>query len=247
MCGDSTVDTEVKRLLAGEKIDMVFTDPPYGVSYADKNEMLNAYDKGNSIQKAIAEDHLSEKEIQAFWKKSFTVIRDNLADENSYYITGPQIQGMMMMMMMMQESGLPYRHVIIWVKNVHVLGRCDYHYRHEPIFFGWTKRHRFYGGGKFQTSVWEVDKPHKNDLHPTMKPVALPECAILNSSAKDAVVFDGFLGSGSTLIAAEKTGRVCYGMEIDPKYCDVIIRRYAEYTGTSEESIRATREPHPAK
>jgi len=145
-------------------------------------------------------------------------------------------------MMMMQEAGLPYRHVIIWVKNNHVLGRCDYNYRHEPLFFGWTTTHKFYGNGKFHTSVWEVDKPLKNDLHPTMKPIALAECAMFNSSADGAVVFDGFLGSGTTLIAAEKTGRVCYGMEIDPKYCDVIIKRYADYAGASEDGIRKTRE-----
>jgi len=240
MCGDSTKAEDVARLMRGEKADMVFTDPPYGVSYADKNTMLNAFDKGNRIQREIVEDHVSEADIKVFWKKAFEVIRDILAPVNSYYIFGPQIQGMMMMMM--QEAGLPYRHVIIWVKNNHVLGRCDYNYRHEPLFFGWTTTHKFYGNGKFHTSVWEVDKPLKNDLHPTMKPIALAECAMFNSSADGAVVFDGFLGSGTTLIAAEKTGRVCYGMEIDPKYCDVIIKRYADYAGASEDGIRKTRE-----
>ena len=239
MCGDSTEAEDVARLMRGEKADMVFTDPPYGVSYSKKNTFLNAADNGKRIQTPIEQDNVSEKNIMAFWKKSFEIIRDNLADVNSYYIFGPQIQGMMMMMM--QESGLPYRHVIIWVKNNHVLGRCDYHYRHEPLFFGWTKTHKFYGNGKFHTSVWEVDKPLRNDLHPTMKPIALPECAMLNSSADGAIILDPFLGSGTTLIAAEKTGRICYGMEIDPKYCDVIIKRYADYVDISEEGIRATR------
>lgn len=136
-----------------------------------------------------------------------------------------------MMMMMVQEAGLPYRHVIIWVKNNHVLGRCDYNYKHEPIFFGWTKSHRFYGKGKNKTSVWEVDKPLKSDLHPTMKPIELMENALLNSSKENQICLDPFLGSGSTLIACEKTNRICYGLEIDCLYIDVIIKRWEDYTG----------------
>lgn len=228
MCGDSTKREDVERLMDGERADMVFTDPPYGVSYANKNTFLNEIDKGNCNQKKIENDHQSEKDIQIFWKKSFEIIRDILADVNSYYITGPQIQGMMMMMM--QDAGLPYRHVIIWVKNNHVLGRCDYNYKHEPIFFGWTKTHKFYGKGSFQTSVWEVDKPLKNDLHPTMKPIALMENALLNSSETGQICFDPFGGSGSTLIACEKTVRQCRMIELDPIYCDVIIARWEKYT-----------------
>lgn len=231
LCGDSTKREDVERLLDGRKIDFVFTDPPYGVSYADKNSFLNEIDKGNCNQRKIENDHLSEKDICQFWKQYFEIIRDNLAEVNSYYITGPQIQGMMMMMMMMQEAGLPYRHVIIWVKNNHVLGRCDYHYRHEPLFFGWTTKHKFYGNGQFKTSVWEIDKPLKNDLHPTKKPIALMENALLNSSEKGQICFDGFGGSGSTLIACEKTNRRCFMMEIDPIYIDVIIQRWETFTG----------------
>lgn len=232
LCGDSTRIEDMQKLMNGRKADMVFTDPPYGVSYADKNAFLNEYDEGNRNQIPIAHDHLSEKEIMSLWKKSFEVIRDQLADVNSYYIFGPQIQGMMMMMMMMMiEAGLPYRHVIVWVKNNHVLGRCDYHYRHEPILFGWTTKHKFYGLGDFKTSVWEVDKPLKNDLHPTMKPVALAVNALLNSSCISQICLDPFCGSGSTLIACEKTGRVCYSMEIEPRYCDVILDRWVSFTG----------------
>lgn len=240
MCGDSTNAGDVALLMDGKKADMVFTDPPYGVSYGAKNEFLNAIARGNCIQTPIENDQKNEEEIQDFWVKAFGCIRDVLADVNSYYITGPQIQGMMMMMMMMMKAGLPYRHVIIWVKNNHVLGRCDYNYKHEPLFFGWTKTHKFYGNGEFKTSVWEVDKPHKSDLHPTMKPIRLIVNALLNSSENGQICLDSFLGSGSTLIACEQTSRVCYGMEIDPRYVDVIIERFCNYTGQDKEEIYAT-------
>ena len=237
LCEDCTIKENVERLMNGQKADMVFTDPPYGVNYADKNKFLNEIDEGNRIQKEIKQDHVNEREIQIFWKNAFEVIKDNLNDINSYYITGPQSQGMMMMMMMMQEADLPYRHVIIWVKNNHVLGRCDYNYKHEPIFFGWTIKHKFYGKGEFKTSVWEVDKPLKSDLHPTMKPIRLIVNALLNSSEKEQICFDPFGGSGSTLIACEKTKRKCYMMEIDPWYCTVIIKRWEEYTGKQAKLI----------
>lgn len=237
MCGDSTSKEDVERLMNGGKADIVFTDPPYGVSYSEKNTFLNTISPGNRIQTPIEQDNCSEKEILAFWKKSFKIIRDTLKPINSYYIFGPQIQGMMMMMMMMMEAGLPYRHVMIWVKNNHVLGRTDYNYRHEPIFFGWTNKHEFYGAGQFKTSVWEVDKPLKNDLHPTMKPVALVENALLNSSLPGMVCLDPFLGSGTTLIACEQLDRICYGMEISPQYCEIICQRWEKLTGGKRELV----------
>jgi DNA modification methylase len=237
MCGDSTCREDVERLTDGKKADMVFTDPPYGVSYSEKNTFLNSISRGNRIQTPIEQDNCSEKEIMVFWKSAFEIIRDQLAPINSYYIFGPQIQGMMMMMMMMMESGLPYRHVLIWVKNNHVLGRTDYNYQHEPIFFGWTTKHEFYGAGQFKTSVWEVDKPLKNDLHPTMKPVALVENALLNSSLSDMICLDPFLGSGTTLIACEQLDRICFGMEISPQYCEVICQRWEKFTGKKREKV----------
>ena len=138
----------------------------------------------------------------------------------------------MMMMMMIDISGWQLKHMLIWAKNNHVLGRCDYHYKHEPILFGWKKNgtHKFYGTSS-NFSVWAIDKPHKSDLHPTMKPVELIERAINNSTRASELIIDFFLGSGSTLIACEKTGRICYGMEIDPHYCDVIVKRWEDFTG----------------
>lgn len=238
LCGDALLKNDVDMLLNNKKINICITDPPYGVSYANKNKYLNAISRGNRIQVEIENDHISEKEIMKLWCAVFTIIKDNLDKVNSYYVFGPQIQGMMMMMMMMQKAGLPYRHVIIWVKNNHVLGRCDYNYKHEPILYGWTNTHKFYGKGEFKTSVWPVDKPHKSDLHPTMKPIRLIENALLNSSEKGNICYDPFGGSGSTLIACEKLNRKCRMMEIDPTYCDVIVKRWEGYTGNKAQLIK---------
>ena len=146
-----------------------------------------------------------------------------------------------MMMMMMCAAFWQVKHELIWLKNNHVLGRADYLYKHEPILFGWKKKHNFYGKGKFNKSVWEIDKPLKSDLHPTMKPIALIENALLNSSESGDAVLDLFGGSGSTLIACEQLNRACFMMELDPKYVDVIIQRWERLTGRKAE--RADSQP----
>ncbi|MDI6756425.1 MAG: site-specific DNA-methyltransferase, partial [Endomicrobiia bacterium] len=124
----------------------------------------------------------------------------------------------------------------VWIKNspVFSMGRLDYDYQHEPILFGWKKKHDWYGNGEFLKSIWEIPKPHKSDLHPTMKPIALIVNAIQNSTSKGMLVIDLFLGSGSTLIACEKTNRICYGAEIDSHYCDVIVQRWVDFTGQKD-------------
>lgn len=231
MCGDSTKIEDVEKLMGGQKADMVFTDPPYGVNYASKNEFLNNRDKGNRIQKDIENDTMEIGETSDFIYKCFVNIRLFLAEKSSYYITAPQGGDLLMMMMMMQKADIPLRHMLIWVKNNHVLGRTDYNYKHEPILYGWINTHHFYGKGDWQFSTWEIDKPLKNDLHPTMKPIALMVNAILNSTLKDNIVLDLFGGSGSTLIACEQTNRKCYMMELDPYYTSVIINRWETYTG----------------
>lgn len=240
LCGDSTQLHEVEKLMNGEKADLFLTDPPYGVSYTEKNEYLNSLGKPMACPKAIENDSKSPQEMNEFW---FTVLSNAhiaLAEKCSYYICSPQGGDLMMMMMMsIIRAGFQLKHMLVWVKNNHVLGRCDYHYRHEPILFGWKENgtHEFYGNGKFKTSVWEIDKPLRNDLHPTMKPVDLLEEAILNSSANRGNVLDLFGGSGSTLIACEKTNRRCFMMEIDPHYCDVIVARWEKYTGKKAELL----------
>ncbi|MDY6896179.1 MAG: DNA modification methylase, partial [Thermotogota bacterium] len=231
LCGDSTKVKDVEKLMNGVKADMVFTDPPYGVSYADKNKFLNSIDKGNCIQTEITSDHGNAKDMAKLWGAVFqNISKIILKDCSSYYICSPQGGDLyLMMMMMMIENGLPLRHNIIWAKNNHVFGRCDYNYKHESILYGWNIKHKFFGYGDQKFSVWNYNKPLKNDLHPTMKPVELIVNAILNSSQRNMIVCDPFLGSGSTLIACEKTNRKCYGMEIDSIYVQVIIDRWEKF------------------
>ena len=233
LCGDSTKMEDVERLMGGEKADLFITDPPYGVSYADKNLFLNKIDKGNRNQKKIENDHLSSIDMKEIWVNSFKLAHNSCSDKSSYYIFSPQGGELMMMMMMsIIDAGWQLKHMLIWVKNNHVLGRCDYNYKHEPILFGWKEKgtHEFYGDAT-NTSVWEVDKPLKSDLHPTMKPILLMEKALENSSKKGDPILDLFGGSGSTLIACEKTNRRCFMMELDPTYIDIIISRWETFTG----------------
>jgi DNA modification methylase len=232
MCGDSTDAGSVALLMAGERADMVFTDPPYNVSYSDKNAALNAIAPANRIQTPIEGDSASsdEEAAEKLWKPAFANMRGNAAPYCSIYCTMPQ-GGAHMMMMMMASASWQVKHELIWVKNNIVLGRCDYNYRHEPILFGWAETHKFYGKGEFTQSVWEIPKPQKSDLHPTMKPIALIENALLNSSKEQDIILDLFGGSGSTLIACEQTGRQCRMMELSEHYVDVIIRRWQDFTG----------------
>ena len=233
ICGDSTDRATVERLMDGAKADMVFTDPPYNVDYSSKNAFLNEADKGNRIQKDIEGDfgYTDEECGEKLWKPAFQNMRDNAKDCCSIYVTMPQGGAHMMMMMMIAAAGWQVKHELIWVKNNHVLGRTDYFYKHEPIMYGWSKTHKFYGKGKFDKSVWEIPKPQKSDLHPTMKPIALIANALENSSKENDIVLDLFGGSGSTLIACEQLNRVCYMAELDEKYCDVIIKRWENLTG----------------
>lgn len=238
MCGDSTIKEDVERLMDGTKADMVFTDPPYGVSYAEKNKSLNKIGKGNRIQTDIKNDNLTIDESYDLWKDTFDNMILCCKSGFSYYVCSPQGGELMMMMMKaLYDSGVQVKHTIIWVKNNIVIGRSDYHYKHEPILYGWgVGSHSFYGG-RTKNSVWFHDKPHSSKLHPTMKPIVLICEAINNSSKADDVILDLFLGSGSTLIASEQTNRICYGMEIDSHYCDVIIKRWEDFTGLKAERL----------
>uniref|UniRef100_A0A6M3L9B4 Putative methyltransferase n=1 Tax=viral metagenome TaxID=1070528 RepID=A0A6M3L9B4_9ZZZZ len=243
LCGDATNVDDVARLMNGEKADMVFTDPPYGVNYSAKNKFLNAYDEGNRVQEDIKND-INEKDAFELWGKAFELFANNLKATHSIYICSPQVRNLMMMMMMMmiEKGGIYISNVIIWIKNNHVFGRLDYMLKHEPIIYGWlkSKKHKFYGNGEQKFSVWNYDKPIKSKLHPTMKPVELIINAIKNSSLKNHIVADFFGGSGSTLIACEQTDRRCYMMEIDPHYCDVIVNRWENFTGEKAELINGT-------
>lgn len=241
MVGSTSSKKSVERLMNGVKANMVFTDPPYGVAVGSKNKMLDdvAGGKSGRCTENIYGDTMSESELHDMLLAAMRNIREACAEDASYYVTSPQGGSLGLMMMMMMEAGLEVRHMLIWRKSspTFSMGRLNYDYQHEPIFYTWTKRHNWYGKGKFHTSVWDVEKPRKCDLHPTMKPVALVENALLNSSAAGDVVLDGFGGSGTTLIACEQLGRTCYMMEIDPHYAQVIIDRWEKLTGEKAELI----------
>ena len=226
MCGDSTKHEDVERVMDGKKAQLMVTDPPYGISYADKNAFLNAVGRGNRIQTPIEGDHSTAEQMSDFWKLSFTASRSSMAIGASYYVTGPQGGDLLLLLLLaLRESGFPLRHMLVWVKNNHVLGRCDYHYKHEPIIFGWVEGTHLWNGGNSEISTWEIDRSHVSDLHPTMKPVELCARAIRNSSNQGDIVFDPFLGSGPTIVATEQLNRICYGIEIHPRYVAVCLER----------------------
>lgn len=230
MCGDSTKKEDVEKLLNGVKADLLITDPPYNVSMERKSKDVLKSDNYSHIEN----DELSEDEFKIFLKSVFTNANDSLKDDASYYVFSCQggDSELMMMMMMMRECGIRCRHQIIWVKDAPVfsMGRLDYDYKHEPILYGWKKKHNFYRKGQQDKSVWEF-KRTANKLHPTMKPVELIVNALMNSTKNGNIVIDLFGGSGSTLMACEQTERINYSMELDPHYVDVIIQRWENFTG----------------
>jgi DNA modification methylase len=243
ICGDSTSEETYKRLLGNEKADLIFTDPPYGVGIGDKNKLLNEKATGDrySIEENIENDTLEAEELGELLQQAFIMMRQYMKDTAAYYITAPQGINGIMMAETLKKAGIPVKHQLIWCKNAPTfsMGRLDYDYQHEQILYGWKKTHKFYGMGKYQTSLWHYQKPLKCDLHPTMKPPELiknaiensmeplekAETALQNSSIKNNIILDLFAGSGSTLIAAQDCKRQSRLIEIDPYYCDVIITR----------------------
>lgn len=216
------------------KADMVFTDPPYNVAIGDKNKFLTQFRKGGVTENIMGDAGMTDEEIsEKLWLPAFENMLHVANDNCSIYVTMPQGGLHMMMMMMIDKAGWQVKHELIWVKNnaTFSMNRLDYDYQHEPIMFGWNKSHKKIGKGQFNKSIWTIDKPMKSELHPTMKPIALIENALLNSSEENDTILDIFGGSGSTLIACEQTNRLCRMMELDPKYCDVIIKRWETLTG----------------
>ncbi len=222
MCGDSTIDLD--KLLGDKTVDLLLTDPPYGVDYSSKNRFLNTVAFGYRIEEPILNDAIDD---YVEWFSSW-LSKIPFSEYNSFYIT---ISGQKLyeLITALQNNNFKISQHLVWVKNNHVLGRQDYANKHELIIYGWKDHHKFYGD--FQTSVWEVNKPLKNEMHPTMKPIELMTKAIINSSKENMIILDPFLGSGSTLIACEASNRICHGMELDPYYVDVIIKRWENYTG----------------
>lgn len=241
MCGDSSDEEDMNVLMGGVEPKLVFTDPPYGIAIGDKNKFLDKVTgKGGRCKTNIIGDTLSVNELYDMLVKAFTILKSHCAEDCSYYVTSPQGGELgLMMMMMMRDAGLEVKHNLIWEKSsaTFSMGRLDYEYKHEPIFYTWAKKHNFYGRGDCKNTVWQFPKPRKCDLHPTMKPVELVAECLKNSSMPGDPVADIFGGSGTTLIACEQLGRRCFMMELDTHYCDVIIDRWETLTGRKAERI----------
>lgn len=221
LCGDSRSLEQVEKLMAGSKADMVFTDPPYNVDYEGKTE--------DALK--IQNDKMTDGDFRQFLQEVFANYFVISKPGSAIYICHADSNGLTFRSALI-DAGWLLKQCLIWVKQHFVMGRQDYHWQHEPILYGWSSggSHRWFGDRK-QSTVWQFERPMKSTDHPTMKPVELIQHALSNSSEKGDLVVDLFGGSGSTLIACEKTGRRCNTMELDPKYCEVIIQRWETYAG----------------
>ena len=223
LCGDSTVLANVEKVLDGALADMVFTDPPYNVNYANTPK-----DKMRGKNRAILNDNLGD----GFEQFLYDVCVNMLAVCKGAIYVCMSSSELHTLQKAFVEAGGKWSTFVIWAKNTFTLGRADYQRQYEPILYGWKQGiDRFWCGARDQGDVWFVNKPRVNDLHPTMKPVELVERAVRNSSKSRDIVLDCFGGSGTTLIACEKADRQARLIELDPKYCDVIVKRWEEFTG----------------
>ncbi len=220
-CGDSTKAESFSLLMDGQKANLVVTDPPYNVNY-----------EGTAGK--IKNDNLKDEAFYSFLLSAFTNTEAAMAQDASIYVFHADTEGLNFRKAF-AEAGFQLSGCCIWKKPSLVLGRSPYQWQHEPVLFGWKKsgKHNWYSDRK-QTTIWEFEKPKKNADHPTMKPVALLAYPILNSSMSNCIVLDPFGGSGSTLIACEQTERICHTIELDEKYCDVIVKRYIEQAGSAD-------------
>ncbi len=223
LCGDATKADDYKALLGDELPDMAFTDPPYNVNYAN-----TAKDKLRGKNRPILNDNLGDG-FAAFLHAAFQNILG--VTKGAVYVAMSSSE-LDTLQSAFRSAGGRWSTFIIWAKNTFTLGRADYQRQYEPILYGWRDgTDHYWCGARDQGDVWQIKKPQKNDLHPTMKPVELVERAVRNSSKTKDIVLDPFGGSGSTLIACEKSGRRARLIELDPKYVDVIVRRWQDYVG----------------
>lgn len=221
ICGDSTREETYTLLMDGKKANLVVTDPPYNVNY-----------EGSAGK--IKNDNMENGKFYQFLLDAFTCMEKAMADDASIYVFHADTEGLNFRKAF-ADAGFYLSGTCIWKKQSLVLGRSPYQWQHEPVLFGWKKKgkHQWYTGRK-ESTIWEFDKPKKNGDHPTMKPVPLVAYPIKNSSMSNCIVLDPFGGSGSTLIACEQTNRVCHTIELDEKFCDVIVKRFIEQAGTTE-------------
>jgi prophage lambdaW4, DNA methylase len=225
ICGDSTKAETYKQLLDDRKANLVVTDPPYNVDVEETaGKILN--------------DNMSDGDFYQFLLSMFTQVENHMEDDASIYVFHADTEGLNFRKAF-KEAGFYLSGCCIWKKNSLVLGRSPYQWQHEPCLYGWKKKgkHQWFSDRK-QTTIWEYDRPKSSKDHPTMKPIQLMAYPIQNSSMRGTIVLDPFLGSGSTLIAADQTGRVCYGIELDEKFVDVIVKRYIEVTGDTEVTVQ---------
>lgn len=222
LCGDATNLADLEKLMGDKKADMWVTDPPYNV----------AYEGGTGL--TIENDSMGDENFLAFLTDAFTNAVMFLKAGGAYYIWHSDFEGYNFRTAV-KKAGLKIRQCLIWKKSSLVMGRQDYQCQHEPCLYGWKDgASHLWNSDRTQTTILEFDKPTKNGAHPTMKPVELIAYQITNNSKGEDIILDNFLGSGTTLIASEKLGRNCYGTELDPKYVDVIISRWVEYTGINK-------------
>ena len=236
LCGDSTMYDDVKKLMADDTAAMIFTDPPYNVNYGATMKDSLRYHAGTLGGRKIMNDNLGDGFAQFLTDSLSNLMMFN----NGVAYVCMSSSELHTLYSAVVAAGGKWATFIMWAKNTFTLGRADYQRQYEPILYGWradNKKH-YWCGDRDQSDVWEYNKPVRNDLHPTMKPVELVERAINNSSKVGDIVLDGFGGSGSTLIAAEKTRRKARLMELDPKFCDVIVRRWEEYTDKKAELLQ---------
>lgn len=227
MCGDSTKAAMIQELLAGEKVDLYITDPPYNVAYEGKTKYALT----------IQNDKMNDDSFRDFLVNAFMAADSVLKEGASFYIWHADIEGYNFIYAV-KHCGWLMKQCLIWNKNTMVMGRKDYQCKHEPCLYGWKAgaSHHWYSDRK-QTTVLEFNKPNRNAEHPTMKPVELFAYQIQNSSQKGDIVLDSFGGSGTSIIACEQVNRKCYMMELDPHYCDVILARWEQFTGKKAKKI----------
>jgi ParB family chromosome partitioning protein len=222
ICGDSTTSESYQKLMDGKKANLIVTDLPYNVDY-------------EGAAGKIKNDNMGDKEFYGFLLKAYRNMYENLEDGAAVYVFHADRESVNFRSAL-KEAGFFCHQTCIWVKNAPVLSRCDYLYAHEPILYGWkpTAGHKFYGDRKNKT-VWFFDKPTSSKLHPTTKPLQLLAYPIKNSSLANCIVLDPFGGSGSTLISSDQTNRICYMIELDEKFVDVIVKRYIDHVGTNKD------------
>lgn len=224
LCGDSTDLEAILRLTGDNKVDMYLTDPPYNVAYEGKTKDALT----------IENDSMSDATFRQFLINAFTGADAVMKPGAVFYIWHADSEGYNFRGAC-HEIGWKVRQCLIWNKQTMVMGRQDYHWKHEPCLYGWKDGSaHLWNSDRTQTTVLNFDRPSRNAEHPTMKPVELFSYQLTNNTKGEDIVLDNFLGSGTTLIAAQKTGRFCYGLELDPKYVDVIVQRYVDYTGIEE-------------